>query len=126
MPAQTGNKKEIIDLLKLEIEVIEKGGYQPSVRDPHRLPRIFRDSVSCPNLGLEEKLDPCALCWLMEFVPPDFRNTEDPCRHIPLNERGDTIATLEAEGERERVQTELLGWLRSTLARLEAEVAAAR
>lgn len=121
MPAQVDRKKELMDLLKLEIAVLERGGYQPSVRDPRRLPRLFRDSVSCPNLGLEKKAEPCSHCWLMEFVPPEFRDTEDPCQHIPLNDHGDTIATLEAEGERERAEAELLNWLKATLARMEAE-----
>jgi len=82
--------------------------------------------VSCPNLGLEEKRTPCAHCWLMEFVPLQFRNSNDPCRFIPLNERGDSIDSLEAAGQREKVAAALLGWLRATIARLEAEVAAGK
>lgn len=116
--------KEIINWLKLEIEVIEKGGYNPSVREPRRLPRIFRDSVSCLNMGLEQKLEPCTHCFLMEFVPPARRNESDPCQHIPLNERGDTIASLDAAGRHEEALDALLGWLKRTVAQLEAQVAA--
>jgi len=115
------DRKELIEKLKLEIEVIEKGGYYPSVRDPRRELRIFRDSVSCLNVGLEEKKYPCTHCFLMEFVPPEYRNAADPCAYIPLNERGDSIASLEAAGDRDRLREALLGWLRSTIARLEAE-----
>lgn len=118
------NRKELIDWLKLEIQVIEKGGYQPSVREPRREIRIFRDSVSCPNMGLEIKLEPCAHCWLMEFVPPDKRNENDPCQHIPLNERGETVASLEAMGRHEEAQDALLAWLRRAVALLETETAA--
>ena len=118
------NNKELIDWLKLEIQVIEKGGYQPSVREPRKEVRIFRDSVSCPNMGLEQKLEPCAHCWLMEFVPPEKREEGDPCQHIPLNERGDTVASLEALGRHEEAQDALLAWLRKAVARLEAETAA--
>ncbi len=120
------DKKEMIEKLKLEIKVIEKGGYNPSVREPRKEPRIFRDSVSCLNLGLEEKRDPCVQCFLIEFVPPEHRNAEEPCHYIPLNDRGDTVVSLEAEGDRERLQAELLGWLRFTITRLEKELATAR
>ncbi len=48
------DKREMIEQLKLEIEVIEKGGYYPSVRESRKQLRPFRDSVTCLNLALEE------------------------------------------------------------------------
>ena len=117
------DKREMIDRLKLEIEVIERGGYYPSVREPRSQPRIFRDSVSCLNMGLEQKVEPCSHCFLMKFVPPQHQNSEDPCRYIPLNEAGETVATLEDAGRSEEAQEALLNWLRATVARLETEVA---
>jgi hypothetical protein len=39
------DKKEMIEQLKFEIEMIEKGGYYPSVREPRQNPEIFRDSI---------------------------------------------------------------------------------
>jgi hypothetical protein len=116
-------KQELIDRLKLEIEVIERGGYYPSVREPRSLPRIFRDSVSCLNMGLEQKVEPCGHCFLMKFVPVEHQNAEEPCRYIPLNEAGETVATLEDAGRPEEAQEALLNWLRGTVTRLEAEVA---
>src|SRR5574337_2082722 len=90
------DKKEMIEQLKLEIEVIETGGYHPSVREPRRDLHTFRDSVSCLNVGLEEKKHPCSSCFLIEFVPPEYRNSnDDPCHKIPLNERGDTVESLD-------------------------------
>jgi hypothetical protein len=118
------DKREMIDKLKLEIEVIEKGGYYPSVRDPRREQRIFRDSVSCLNVGLEKKAEPCANCYLMDFVPEEYKDLEEPCHYIPLNERGDTVASL--NNNRDELQEALLAWLRKTIARLEAEVAVGR
>lgn len=38
------DKKEMIEQLKFEIQMIEKGRYFPSVREPHRNPEIFRDT----------------------------------------------------------------------------------
>lgn len=118
------DKKEMIEALKLEIEFIEKGGYYPSVRDPHRQPRTFRDSVSCLNLGIEEKEEPCTDCFLSEFVSPEQRLSDgDLCHKIPLNDRGDTVESLQREGDPGKVQAAVLDWLKRTVARLEAEIA---
>jgi hypothetical protein len=117
------DKREMIGRLKLEIEVIERGGYYPSVREPRSQPRIFRDSVTCLNMGLEHKVEPCSHCFLMKFVPLEHQNAEDPCRFIPLNDAGETVATLEDAGRSEEAQEALLNWLRATVTRLETEVA---
>ncbi len=119
------DKREMIDQLKLEIEVIQKGGYYPSVREPRQQSRAFRDSVTCLNMGLEEKQHPCTSCFLIEFVPPELRDSEgDLCHKIPLNDRGDTVESLEREGDRDKLQAAILAWLKKTVARLEKEAAA--
>ena len=115
------DKQEVIEKLKLEIAMVERGGYNPSVRDPRNEPRIFRDSITCPNYGLEVKQEPCAHCFLMQFVPPGDRNKDDACHYIPLNSRGDTVLTLQHDPV--RLQAALLGWLYTTLAKLEHDVA---
>jgi hypothetical protein len=118
-------KKEMIEQLKFEIRMIEKGGYSPSVRDPRHEPEMFRESVTCLNVGLEEKENPCTSCFLSEFAPPGIRDAHDDlCHKIPLNEKGDTIDSLKAKGDPEKLQSTLLGWLKSTVARLEREDAA--
>ena len=120
----TFDKKEILESLKLEIQMVERGGYQPSVRAPRTEIRIFRDSTSCPNLGLLEKVTPCSHCFLMEFVPPEHRTKDDACHYIPLNDFGDTVASLEEEGNPEKTQGLVLSWLRRQIAKLERETAA--
>jgi hypothetical protein len=113
------DKAEMIEKLKLELDVLEKGGYAPSDWEPHWMPRVFRDSVSCPNLGLDIKVEPCSNCYLMHFVPPEHRDKENPCHHIPLNPRGDTVASLSREENKEALLTALRSWLQSTIAKLE-------
>jgi len=121
------NKKEMIEQLKFEIEMIERGGYYPSVRDARHSPEIFRESITCLNVGLEEKQQPCSSCFLTEFAPPEVRNSSgDVCHLIPLNEKGDTVESLKAEGDPYKLQAIVLSWLKKTVAKLEQEVAAGK
>jgi hypothetical protein len=118
------DRTEMIEQLKFEIEMIEKGGYYPSVREPRHAPDVFRDSITCLNVGLEEKRHPCSSCFLSEFAPPELRNSNDDlCHKIPLNEKGDTVESLKAAGDPYKLQAVVLGWLRNTVAKLEQEVA---
>jgi hypothetical protein len=118
------DKKEMIEQAKFEIKMIERGGYDPCVREPRQNPEIFRDSITCLNVGLEEKEHPCSSCLLSEFAPPEVRNsTGDLCHKIPLNENGDTVESLEAEDDPQKLQTTVLGWLKRTVAKLEEELA---
>jgi hypothetical protein len=119
--AMTFDRKEMIGKLKMELEILDKGGYAPSVHKPYRMPRVFRDSVSCPNVGLDIKIEPCTHCFLMEFVPPEHADKEDACHHIPLNARGDTVASLDRPGNESAVHEAVRGWLKRTIARLEEE-----
>jgi len=119
------DKKEMIEQLKFEIQMIEKGGYYPSVRDPRHNPEIFRDTITCLNVGLEEKEHACSTCFLSEFAPANLRNSnEDICHHIPLNEKGDTIKSLKAEDDPYKIQATVLSWLKKTVAKLEQEITA--
>jgi len=121
------DKQALIEQLKFEIELMEKGGYYPSVRDPRHTPEIFRESISCLNVGLEEKEHPCASCFLSEFAPPDLRYTAgDLCHMIPLNEKGDTIESLKAAGDPYKLQLIVLNWLKKTVAQLEQEIASGK
>jgi len=121
------DKNEMIQQLKFEIEMIEKGGYYPSVREARRAPEIFRDSITCLNVGLEEKEHTCSSCFLSEFAPAEVRNSNDDiCHKIPLNEKGDTVESLKTEGDPYNVQAAVLSWLKKTVAKLEQEVPASK
>ena len=121
------NKSEMIEQLKFEIVMMEKGRYYPSVREPRQNPEIFRDTIICLNVGLEEKEHACSSCFLSEFAPPEVRNsTSDICHKIPLNEKGDTIESLKAEDDPHKLQAIVLSWLKRTVAKLEKEVAASK
>jgi hypothetical protein len=121
------DKMEMIKQLKCEIDMIEKGGYSPSVRDPRHAPEIFRESITCLNVGLEEKAHPCSSCFLSQFAPSEvLDSTDDVCHRIPLNDKGDTVKSLKAEGDPIKLQANVLAWLKNTVAKLEQEVAAGK
>jgi hypothetical protein len=114
------NNDEMIGQLKFEIEMIEKGRYYPSVREPRPNREIFRDTITCLNVGLSEKRFPCSSCFLSEFVPPELRNCKgESCHKIPLNEKGDTIESLKAADDPYRLEETVLGWLKNTVTTLE-------
>jgi hypothetical protein len=115
--------KEVIEQLKIERGFLKNGGYHRSVRDPLGPTRLFRDSITCPNCGKEIKQFPCNECLLWGWVPENYRDEDIPCHFIPLNDRGETIASLEEAKGREEAEKALLGWLDSVIEHLEAELA---
>ena len=116
--------KEIIDQLKLERDILRNGGYGRSVRTPWKPTKLFRDSVTCLNFDEPVKSHPCNECFLWEWVPEDHRAEDIPCHFIPLNERGESIASLEDAEDRDEAEKALLGWLDSLLGHLEAKLVA--
>jgi len=117
--------REVLDALKFELGFLELGGYSRSVREPRKAISIFRESVSCPNYASEVRTVPCAECFLMKFVTPGKENESLPCHHIPLNESGDTVASVESSSEDFEVQDAMRRWLRKKIAEMEAADAGA-
>jgi hypothetical protein len=135
------NQQALLNALKLELEFCEQGGYKtlvaryparasendpiyrfafgenrPEMRKEHS---VFQDSPSCLNYGLPVREHPCSKCWLINFVPAEKRGEAVPCHYIPLNERGDTMATLGGPGDAPDVQEAVIGWLRKKIEELE-------
>ena len=119
------NPQELLEMLKTELHFVEFGGYERSVRKPQKELSVFQDSPSCLNYALSVRKHPCTECFLMEFVPAGKRSESVPCHHIPLNDRGDTLETLQGYGRDFQVQEAMLEWLHKTIAELEAKVATA-
>jgi len=115
--------KEIIGQLRLERDILQGGGYGSSVHTPWKEERLFRDSITCLNVGVEMKQHPCNECLLYEWVPEGQKGQVIPCHFIPLNERGESIASLEARGDREGAEKGLLDWLNATIHKLEERLA---
>jgi len=113
--------RNLLEVLKFELNFLEKGGYGRSPREPWRAQFVFEDSPTCMNYDTKEHPSPCGECILMDLVPSERRSEAVPCRHIPLNATGETLDSLYRYGNQHELEETVRGWLRSTIARLEEE-----
>jgi hypothetical protein len=116
--------RDILELLRAELDFIEKGGYGRSVRTPWQSKSIFQDSLSCLNYGDPERAHPCNECHLLEFVSPENKTRAVPCHFIPLNSDGQTIQELELQDNQTKLEHEISAWLRARIRAIEQERAA--
>jgi hypothetical protein len=116
--------RDILEVLKDELDFIEKGGYGHSVRTPWLEKSTFRDSLSCINYGYPYRAHPCHECHLIDFVSPEDRTEPLPCHFIPLNADGQTIQELEQEDNQAKLEREVKAWLRARIREIEQERAA--
>ncbi len=116
--------RDLLEVLKFELSFVEHGGYGRSVRTPWKPTSIFEDSLTCLNFDDPEHTHPCRECALFHFVPEVSRNENVPCHYIPLNEKGETLATLDRGYNQTELEESIKSWLRTTIERLEREKAA--
>jgi hypothetical protein len=115
------DERDILEILKDELNFIEKGGYGRSVRTPWQPKSAFQDSLTCINYGDPNHTHPCNECHLLDFVTPEHQREEVPCHFIPLNDNGETIETLELEDNEAKLEREVKDWLRGRIREIEEE-----
>ena len=120
------NPQTVLQLLKSELEFLDKGGYTHHPRSSWRAPYIFEDSPSCPNSSDRARPHLCEECWLMQFVAPDLREEQVPCRFVDLSGNGVTVDSLYRCGTPMESEETLRRWLRERIRELEAELQAGR
>jgi len=113
--------RDILEMLKEELDFVEKGGYGLSVRTPWHRTSTFQDSLSCINYGDPYRAQPCNECHLLDFVNPEHQGEEVPCHFIPLNADGDTIEDLEFKDNQAKLEEEIKRWLREKITEIEQE-----
>lgn len=111
--------RDILELLREELNFIEQGGYGRSVRTPWQAKSIFQDSMACINYADPEHTQPCNECHLLDFVDPEHQSEDVPCHFIPLNETGETIADLEPKDNEARLEQKMKSWLRAKIREIE-------
>lgn len=120
------DERDVLEVLKFELNFLEKGGYGRSPREPWRPLLIFEDSPTCMNYDSKENPGPCGDCLLMQFVPAESRSEKIPCRHIPLNAEGETVDSFYRWGEQQALEEAVGDWLRTAIKRTEAARARAK
>ncbi|MGA1999979.1 MAG: hypothetical protein ABSG52_08295 [Terriglobales bacterium] len=115
------DERDVLEVLKFELNFLEQGGYGRSVHAPHTPTRIFQDSISCLNFSDPQRPHPCSECMLIDFVPESCRNENVPCHHIPLSPAGETVATLDSRDRQQKLEEAVIVWLRAVIARMEKE-----
>ena len=114
------DKRSLIEVLKAELEFLNRGGYQKTSWRPQF---IFEDSPTCLNYGGGRHERACSECILMALVPPEKRKEKVPCRYIQLNKQGDTVDSLYRSGTQEELESALRDWLTHEIERLETGAA---
>ena len=107
--------KSALRFLKNELKFVQKGGYRAPLG--WRAPLIFEDSPTCPK----ERCSACpgVNCVLLSFVPEECLYEPVPCRHIPLNELGETLDSLYRTGTNDEIEQALQSWLLDNILQLE-------
>ena len=114
--------RNILGLLKKELAFLDSGGYRRSPSFPWRARYIFEESPSCPNFADRTRPHRCTDCWLMEFVAPDLRDEQVPCRFVELITSGVTVDSLYRCGTLAESEQALRQWLLERMRELETQV----
>jgi hypothetical protein len=120
------DERDLLEVLRFELQFLKDGGYGRSPRTPWRPQYIFEDSHSCMNYDSKENPCPCSDCVLMYLVPPELRSAKIPCRHIPLNDTGETLDSLYRSGNQYEIEETVERWLQATIQQLEEQRLAVR
>jgi hypothetical protein len=115
------DNRNAIEVLKAELDFVNQGGYEKTMRDPWSVKLALEDSATCMNCDHKKNPEPCSECLLMQFVPANRRNEKIPCRHIPLTPEGDTLLQLYRGSTEEEIDKALSSWLEKTISQLELD-----
>jgi len=111
--------RDRLEILKAELDFIEKGGYGRSVRTPWKPTSIFQGSLSCLNYGYPYRAHPCSECLLDDFVPEGKQSAPVPCHYIPLDAEGETVGGLELGDNQQLLEEKVKAWLRARIKEIE-------
>jgi hypothetical protein len=120
------DQSDLLEVLKSELDFMQKGGYGRASRESWRPAFIFEDSPTCMNYDRKKDPGPCRDCALMQLVPPELRFGEAPCRQIPLNIAGETLDSVYRWGDQHDIEETLRNWLVHNIAKLEERQKAPR
>lgn len=112
----------VLELLKKELAFLDSGGYKHSPHSSWRAAYIFEESPSCPNFSDRTRPHLCENCWLMEFVVPELRSEQVPCRFVQLAANGLTVDSLYRCGTVAESEETLRHWLQERIRQIEEQI----
>jgi len=112
------DRRNLLAVLKFELAFLEHGGYHRGIRLGWPA-LMFEDSPTCLNFNDPCKARPCSDCILSRLAPREWRFLPAPCRYISLNEKGETVDSLDGYGAQPELEQAMRTWLRATIKRLE-------
>jgi hypothetical protein len=115
------DNRDLLTVLRSELEFLEKGGYRTTARADWRPHFIFQDSPTCLNFDPTQPPRSCSECMLLQLVPAESARRKIPCRFIPLNDGGETLDSFYRSATAQELETAFGGWLRSTIKKLETQ-----
>lgn len=113
------DERDILEVLKAELEHVEQGGYGRPVKTPWRPTSVFQDSLTCINFGYPYRAHPCHEFFLNDLVPQEHRAEAVPCHHIPLDADGATVEAIESEENQALLEEKVKTWLRAKIEEIE-------
>jgi hypothetical protein len=116
------DSQTVLNLLRQELAFLDSSGYKHNAQSSWRAPYIFEESPSCPNSSDPSRPHSCADCWLMQFVNPELREEQVPCRFVQLTSDGVTVDSLYRHGTQFETEQTLRDWLHQHIHELEAEL----
>ena len=117
----SSDDRDVLEVLKFELQFLEHGGYGRSVRTPWKPTSMFQDSITCLNFGDPARPHPCTACLLFDFVPEQHRNETVPCHFIPLDESGRTVSGSDSGYNQQQMEEAVKDWLRRAIQRIEQQ-----
>lgn len=114
------DQRDLLQVLKAELEFLEKGGYATRQAISWRAPFIFEDSPSCFGRIAGNEPHSCKDCVLIDLVPAAARGESVPCRHIPITPDGATIESFYRSGTQQELEWAFDKWLRARIKDLES------
>jgi hypothetical protein len=115
--------RNLLDVLKDELEFLKEAGYRKASKSSWRPQFIFEDSPTCLNIAGNLQGRRCGECALMQLVPLDRSLEKIPCRHILLNEQGETLDSLYRSGTQDEIEEAVAKWLKGKIRELEEKSA---
>ena len=112
-------QRDLLEVLELELEFLKSGGYRKL--SSWRPQFIFEDSPTCLHFWKS-----AGQATLFRMCPDavgasGISSGSVPCRHIPLNEKNETIQSLYQYGTAEELEAALGEWLMNMIQKLELE-----